>query len=102
MRITLNADEVLQLIELTSTHPTLQSTLRNQFEAHISQDKSKKVQSITKARDDRARVTKEKIINAINLLRLEDKNMTVYQVAKISGCSFNTVKKYCKDFNHGC
>ena len=46
MRLTLSDDEVLQLIELTSTRPTLQTTLRNQFKAHTSQDKSKKVQSI--------------------------------------------------------
>lgn len=94
MRLTLNDDEVLQLIKLTSTLPELQRTLKTQFEAHHSQDKSKKIQSITKARNERIRDTKEKILNAINLCRLENKPLTVYQVAKISGCSYNTVKKY--------
>jgi Fic family protein len=94
MRITLTADEVLQLIAITSTHPELQNTLKNQFEADKSKDKSKKVISITKARNGRVRAIKERINNAMNLLRIEDKPLTVYQIAKISGCSYNTVKKH--------
>lgn len=102
MRITLSSDEVLLLIGMTSSHPTLQTTLKNQFEAHISQDKSKKVQSITKARNERVRATKEKILNAINILRLEDKEITAYAISKISKCSYNTAKKYYKGLKNEC
>ena len=48
----------------------------------------------TKIRQDRA---KEKIINAINILRMENKPMSEYAIAKMSGCSINTIKRH-RDF----
>ncbi len=41
--------------------------------------------------------TKEKIQNAINLLRLQGKPINPYQVAKLSGVAYNTARKYLKD-----
>jgi len=40
--------------------------------------------------------TKEKIQNAINLLRLQGKPINPYQVAKLSGVAYNTARKYLK------
>ena len=56
-----------------------------------SEAQKKAVATATKAREKKA---KEKIQNAINLLRLENKNISEYAIAKTSGCSINTVKKY--------
>ena len=47
-----------------------------------------------KATATRQKRAKEKIQNAINILRLENKNLSNYAIAKVSGCSINTVKKY--------
>ena len=49
---------------------------------------------IAKARTARTNKTKEKVQNAINLLRIEGKEITPYQVAKVADISFNTAKKY--------
>jgi len=57
-----------------------------------------KRQNPKKARVVKTTKTKEKIQNAINLLRLQDKPINAYQVAKMSGVSYNTVRKYFKDF----
>ena len=43
--------------------------------------------------------TKEKIQNAINLLRLQGKPINPYQVAKLSGVAYNTARKYLKESN---
>jgi len=43
--------------------------------------------------------TKEKIQNAINLLRLQGKPINAYQVAKLSGVAYNTARKYIKNSN---
>jgi len=43
--------------------------------------------------------TKEKIQNAINLLRLQGKPINPYQVAKLSGVAYNTARKYLKKSN---
>ncbi len=52
--------------------------------------------TIQEATKKREMVAKEKIQNAINLLRIESRNITAYAIAKQSGCSYNTVKKYFK------
>ena len=47
-----------------------------------------------KARTVKTTKTKEKIQNAINLLRLQGKPINAYQIAKLSGVSYNTARKY--------
>ena len=54
-------------------------------------------EGINKARQARQAKTKEKVQNAINLLRIENKEITAYKVAKVADISFNTAKKYLKD-----
>ena len=49
-----------------------------------------------KARAIKTTKTKEKIQNAINLLRLQGKPINAYQIAKLSGVSYNTARKYFK------
>ena len=51
------------------------------------------------ATEARIKRTKEKIVNAINILRMENKEITPYQVAKEAEVSYNTAKKYLKSFN---
>jgi predicted transcriptional regulator len=48
----------------------------------------------TKKRTDSA---KKKIENAINIMRLENKKMTYYAIAKRANVSYNTAKKYAKE-----
>ena len=52
--------------------------------------------SATEARSKKA---KEKINNAINLLRLQGKEITPYAVAKEAGVSFVTARKYLNSLN---
>jgi len=54
----------------------------------------KKSFAAMKATEARMKNTKEKIINAINILRMENKEITPYQIAKISGVSYSSAKKY--------
>jgi Fic family protein len=57
----------------------------------------KKVESAKRASKIKADRAKEKVINAVNLLRLQGEEITPYKVAKIAGISYNTAKKYLKD-----
>ena len=61
------------------------------LKAKSTEKQKKSAQRATKARSDKAR---EKIENAINLLRLESKDINCNSVAVVSGCSINTVRKY--------
>ena len=52
-----------------------------------------------KAREAKTSKTKEKIQNAINLLRLQNKPINAYQVSNLSGVAYNTARKYLKKQN---
>jgi len=56
-----------------------------------SKAKQEAAAKATKTRQEKA---KRKIQDAINLLRLEGEEITVYKVAKKAGVSYNTAKKY--------
>ncbi|MFA7500820.1 MAG: hypothetical protein WCY85_07400, partial [Sulfurimonas sp.] len=79
---------------VSSTNYPLYTKIKKQFDTDISKDITKKQSSIQEATKKREQTAKAKIINAINILRLEDKEITAYAIAKESGCSYNTVKKY--------
>jgi response regulator of citrate/malate metabolism len=51
------------------------------------------------ATEARSKKVKEKIQNAINLLRMQGKEITAYAVAKEAGISFVTARKYLNMFN---
>ncbi len=71
--------------------------LNNGKELKYSHKKKKAASDATKLRVKKA---KQRIENAVNILRMENKNISEYAVAKVSGCSINTVKKY-RDFING-
>jgi len=54
----------------------------------------KRKRAAAKATETRQKKAKEKIQNAINLLRMENEEITPYKVAKIAKVSYNTAKKY--------
>jgi len=58
-----------------------------------------KKEAAKKAANSRKEKAKEKIQNAINLLRLENKPITAYQISKVSGVHFQTVQKHLKDID---
>ena len=47
----------------------------------------------------REKRTKDKIQNAINILRMENKEITPHRVSKVSGVSFQTAQKYLNILN---
>jgi len=61
----------------------------------------KKRESAQRARAVLQAKTKEKIQNAINLLKLEEKEITAYRVAKEAGVSYNTARKYLQGNSNG-
>jgi Fic family protein len=64
-------------------------------------DLTKKRASAKKATETRKRATEEKIQAGINLWRLEasEERLTAYKLAKLSGVSQNTAKKYLKEID---
>lgn len=97
-RLDLTEEEFFQLkecIKLQLNNGTETNKLREKIEKpkEIKYSK-KKIQATKKATNERIKKVKEKIQNAINILRMEQKKITHYSVAQMAEVSFLTVKKY--------
>ena len=57
----------------------------------------KKIVATREATESRTKAAKEKIQNAINILRMENKKITHYSISQVAEVSFVTVKKYISD-----
>lgn len=63
------------------------------YKSPVSKKKQLAAHKATLARQN---AVKRKIADAINILRLEQQEITPYRVAKTAGVSYNTAKKYLK------
>ena len=59
-------------------------------------DISGKVVATKKANEKKQETSRKKVENAMNMLRMENKEITAYAVAKVAGISYNTASKYLK------
>jgi len=110
-RLDLTADEMTTLINLfqklaqmpnskvskevkylIGTKQILQNTKR------IVATRGKK-EAAKKAANSRREKAREKIQNAINLLRMENKPITTYSISKVSGVHFQTVQRHLADID---
>ena len=85
---------ISQLNELDIETANAINTLLAKGERIISQKKQDTARNALKIKVSK---TKEKIENAINLLKLQGQPINAYQVAKISGVAYNTARKYLKE-----
>jgi response regulator of citrate/malate metabolism len=105
MRLDLTQHEYLFLIKAINESNLLE-ILENKYDFLIEKlqsfkliERGDKGIAAIKAREALQEQTKKKVENAINLLRMEQKEITPYAVAKTANISYNTAKKYLKQFN---
>ena len=93
MRLTLTNEEIATIIVmLDSQHQLdLSDKIRFQWRKPITMNKRNATKKAIEIKKQKA---KDKIRNAINLMNLENQKINLNSVAKVSGCSYNTVKKY--------
>ena len=91
-------DEIKKAYELTKddkdSENIFEKFLNKINNPKIIKHSNKKITAIQKATQIRSSNAKEKINNAINILRLENKQFTHYNISKTSKVAFQTVKKY--------
>jgi len=93
MRLTLTNDEITTIVVMLDNQQELNlaKKIRTQWYKPITMTKRNATKKAIEIKQQKA---KNKIINAINLMNLENKKINFNSVAKVSGCSYNTVKKY--------
>jgi len=109
-RVDLSGDDLQKLVQTINDFNKNQNleiakSLSEQISHHLNNGKevkysTKKQIAASNATKLRVQKARQRIENAVNILRMENKNITMYAVAKVSGCSINTVKKY-KEFITG-
>jgi len=77
----------------------IDNTLLKKLQSFKQIKKGNKNIGAIKAREALQEQTKEKIQNAINLLKFENKKITAYSIAKTANISYNTAKKYLSKIN---
>lgn len=98
MRITISNTEFSAIQEiLIQNDISLYNRLNEELKKSILSCTPKKVKATNKANIVKRRKSRDAITNAVNLLRFENKKITVYSVAKTAQISYNTAKQY-KDF----
>ena len=113
MRLTLNKDEYETLKRLIDKvniqeHSNMSNeeemvtltNISNRIEKTAAKPVSDKKRNATKeATRKRIKEAKNKISNAINMMRFENREITITSIANEAGVSYNTVKKYKDSIN---
>lgn len=98
MRITITDHEFESLQKiLVQTDMSLYNRINEEFKKAVLSCTPKKIKATAKANKMKRQKSRDAITNAVNLLRFENKKITVYSVAKTAEISYNTAKQY-KDF----
>ena len=71
----------------------LSDTIKKEYKKPIKTTKRNATKKAIIVKQERA---KKQVQDAINLLRMENKEPTAYAVAKVAGISYNTASKYLK------
>lgn len=111
MRLTLNETEFTLLQKLidqseksldifSQEERSILSAISLRISKNAAKPISPKKQNATKeATQKRIREAKNKISNAVNLMRFENRKITISSIALEAGVSYNTVKKYKESIN---
>lgn len=90
--------EFISKLRLGSHNEEFHQKMNDFFNSFEPRKTSKKVKQATDtATAKRTAQAKEKIQNAVNILRMENKKITHYAIARTAKVSYNTVKKYLPD-----
>lgn len=98
MRITITTHEFGTIQKILAQYDSsLYNRFNEEFKKSILSCTKKKIKATTKANIAKRNKSKNAVTNAVNMLRLESKRITIYSVAKTAAISYNTAKQY-KDF----
>ena len=89
-------NKLFKELEKLRKNSKLRKAVETLIEAGEIIENNSKVDNANKAAKAKENQAKEKVKNAINLLRLQGEEVNPYRVAKIAGISYNTARKYTK------
>ena len=91
-------NKLFKELEKLRKNSKLRKAVETLIEAGEIIENNSKVDNANKAAKAKQEQAKEKVKNAINLLRLQGEEVNAYRVAKIADISYNTARKYTKNY----
>ena len=67
---------------------------RRQLLIYLLDKKERIIENLRKANKEKSERTKKKILDVIKKLEEQKEEITIYKISKLSGVSYNSVKKY--------
>ena len=89
-------NKLFKELEKLRKNSKLRKAVETIIEAGEIIENNSKVDNANKAAKAKQDTAKEKVQNAINLLKLQGEEVNPYRVSKIAGISYNTARKYTK------
>jgi len=89
-------NKLLEKVDKLGKNEPIREALENLLENAEVIENKRNLENTKKATETKKLKAKEKVQNAINLLRLQGEEVNPYRVAKIANISYNTARKYIK------
>jgi len=89
-------NKLIEKVDKLGENEPIKQALENLIKnAKVIKNK-RNLENTKKATETKKLKAREKVQNAINLLRLQGEEVNAYKIAKIAGISYNTARKYLK------
>ena len=89
-------NKLLEKVDKLGENEPIREALENLLENAEVIENKRNLENTKKATEIKKLKAKEKVQNAVNLLRLQGEEVNPYRVAKIANISYNTARKYLK------
>ena len=89
-------NKLLEKVDKLGENEPIREALENLLKNAEVIENKRNLENTKKATEIKKLKAKEKVQNAVNLLRLQGEEVNPYRVAKIANISYNTARKYLK------
>ena len=89
-------NKLLEKVDKLGENEPIKQALENLIKNAEVIENKRNLENTKKATEIKKLKAKEKVQNAVNLLRLQGEEVNAYRVAKIANISYNTARKYLK------
>jgi len=87
-------NKLLEKVDKLGENEPIKQALENLIKNAEVIENKRNLENTKKATETKKLKAKEKVQNAVNLLRLQGEEVNPYRVAKIANISYNTARKY--------
>ena len=89
-------NKLIEKVDKLGENEPVKQALENLLENAEVIENKRNLENTKKATETKKLKAREKVQNAINLLRLQGEEVNPYKISKLAGISYNTARKYFK------